>query len=464
MKKIPLYAGVIIILGSVFGAGYFMGENGQPAIKQVSSLENMEKDMPLGVNFEPFWRAWNILNDKFVPTSSSTRAMASSSDVLKKTQDKVWGAISGLTGSLGDPYTVFFPPEESKRFETEIAGSFEGVGMEVGLKDNQMVVIAPLKGTPAERAGVRSGDKILKIDETSTFNLSVDDAVKIIRGKKGTTVRLTVAREGDKEPREISIVRDTIDTPTVDTEARILKKLAPTMGSTTASGVNSDTSSTTKKTASSSRESILVKDSLNGVRDDGAYVIKLYSFNAQSPNAFVTALRSFVESGSHKLILDLRGNPGGYLEAAREIASYFLPIGDVVVTEDFGKNGGINVYRSKGYNVRQSVYNNNLQMVILINEGSASASEILAGALQEHGVAKLVGMKSFGKGSVQELVKLTPETSLKVTVARWLTPNGRSISAVGIAPDVEVKMTQADFEARRDVQMDKAVELLQNEK
>ena len=186
------------------------------------------------------------------------------------------------------------------------------------------------------------------------------------------------------------------------------------------------------------------------------FVIRLYSFSAQSPRLFRDALRKFVESGSNKLLLDLRGNPGGYLEAAVDMASWFLPAGKIIVTEDSGKNGKRAPHRSRGYDI----FNKNLKFVILVNAGSASASEILAGALQEHGVAKLVGTKTFGKGSVQEVVKLTPETNLKVTVARWLTPNGVSISLAGLKPDVEVKMTPEDIEKKRDLQTDKAIQLL----
>ena len=186
------------------------------------------------------------------------------------------------------------------------------------------------------------------------------------------------------------------------------------------------------------------------------FVISLHNFSAISANLFRDALREFIESGTDKMILDLRGNPGGFLEAAIDMASWYLPAGKMVVTEDFGDNGKPRVHRSKGYNI----FTDKLKMAILINQGSASASEILAGALQQHGKATLVGTRSFGKGSVQELVKITPDTSLKVTVARWLTPNGSSISDGGLSADVEVEFTTEDFEAGEDPQLDKAVELL----
>jgi len=191
-------------------------------------------------------------------------------------------------------------------------------------------------------------------------------------------------------------------------------------------------------------------------RDDGIFVITLYSFSAQSPDLFRNALREFVESGDDKLVLDLRNNPGGYLDAAVDMASWFLPIGDVVVQESFRNSSHDLVHRSRGYDI----FNDSLKFVILINEGSASASEIMAGALSEHGKAILVGERSFGKGSVQELLPVTDTTSLKVTVAKWLTPNGVSISENGLTPEIDVSFTQDDFEAGRDPQMDKAIETL----
>lgn len=238
--------------------------------------------------------------------------------------------------------------------------------------------------------------------------MTVEDAIAIIRGPKGTKVILTIKQNGDT--KDVAIERDTIVIPTIDTK----------------------------------------------LRDDGVFVISLYNFSSNSATLFRGALREFILSGSDKLLLDLRNNPGGYLEAATDMASFFLPAGKTIVTEDSGTKAPQKSDRSKGYDV----FTDKLKMVVLINEGSASASEILAGALREHGVAKLVGEKSYGKGSVQELVEITPETSLKVTVARWLTPNGNWISGKGITPDVEVKFTKKDADKKIDPQMDKAVEIL----
>ncbi len=410
----------LLALGGVFYGGYTYGLKQAPEIYKVTSLENKEDMKPATVDFSPFWKTWNALNEKYVPTKIST----TSEEIVSGNQEKVWGAIQGLAASLRDPYTVFFPPEENKMFESEISGIFEGVGMEIGIKENTLTVVAPLKGTPAEKAGIQTGDKILKIDDTFTDGMSTDIAVRKIRGKQGTSVKLLVSRKSKNAPFEISIVRGVINIPVIDTEVKL-----------------SDGKSSPDKTV--------------GLNENGVFIIKLYSFTSQSPNLFREALREFILSGSDKLVLDLRGNPGGYLEAAVDMASWFLETGKPVVKEEYAKDD-VRIYRSKGYNV----FNKNLKMVILVDGGSASASEILAGALREYGIAQLVGTKTFGKGSVQELVSITPETSLKLTVARWLTPSDKNISEEGLVPDFVVERTQEDLTAKRDPQLVKAIDIL----
>lgn len=397
--------GALLALGAIIAASFYtIGFNsGENSIStQVPALENIEEGQPAGVDFTPFWKAWNLISEKYVPASSTAKTVDD--------QDKVWGAIEGLASSLGDPYTVFFPPVESAMFESDIRGNFEGVGMEIVAQEGAITVIAPLKNSPAARAGIMAGDKILKVGDKVTSSLTTEDAVQLIRGPKGTKVNLTIFRKSSKEPFEVEVMRDVINIPTINT------KTLP----------------------------------------EGIFVIELYSFSAQSPNLFRGALREFILSGSDKLILDLRGNPGGYLEAAIDMASWFLPGSKIVIREDFGQSREEKVYRSKGYDI----FTDKLKFVILVDYGSASASEILAGALAEHGRAILVGDKTFGKGSVQELLDLTSDTSIKITVARWLTPNGVSISDQGITPQYVVKMTPADREALRDPQLDKAIEIL----
>lgn len=393
---------VLLILGGVFLSGFYSGQNSQSEADKITSIINKTDASITNVDFAPFWKAWNIINQKYVPTNSTTTDKVDD-------QTRVYGAIKGMADSLGDPYTTFFPPVESKSFNEEISGQIEGVGMEVDIKDGILTVIAPIKGTPAYKAGVKTGDKILKIDNTLTLKLSTEEAIKLIRGKKGTSVKITFVRAGVKDPFEVSIVRDVISIPTVDTETK-----------------------------------------------GDVFIVRLYSFSATSPDLFRNALREFIESGKHKLIIDLRGNPGGYLEAAQDMASWFLPAGKIIVKEDFRNEEDTQIFRSKGYNI----FNEALRLVILIDGGSASASEILAGALHDHGVATLVGTQSFGKGSVQELISLTSDTSLKVTIAKWLTPDGLSISHKGLTPDVVVKLDEVEFKKGNDNQLNKALEIL----
>jgi carboxyl-terminal processing protease len=415
-NRLSLGAVFLVVIMISYFIGFRSGATVADPESLVTTLENKASGKPNEVDFSTFWKAWNVINEKYAGTSTTD-------------QEKVYGAIQGLTASLGDPYTVFFPPKEAKIFASEIAGKFEGVGMEIGVKDGKLVVVAPVKEAPAEKAGIKSGDFILKIDGKDSITMPTDEAVQLIRGKAGTKVTVTVVREGVKAPIDITITRAKIDLPTIKTDTK-------------------------SEVASASGE-----QGGDGLRKDGIFVISLYSFSENSANLFRNALKSFIKSGSHKLVLDLRGNPGGYLEAAVDMASWFLPSGEVVVREEFGKEGDENALRSKGYDV----FGDNLKMIILVDGGSASASEILAGALSENGVAKLVGTKTFGKGSVQELVNITEDTSLKVTIAKWLTPNGISISKQGITPDVVVPFTEEDAKNKRDPQMDKAVELLSKE-
>lgn len=399
LKKHHFSVITILAAVSVFGIGLEAGKYLEKKAWLSMDSETTQEASIKDVDMAAFWKAYAVLNDKFVATASST---------VPTNDEKVLGAIQGLAASYNDPYTVFFPPEESKQFEDQVRGDFGGVGMEIGIKDDGLVVVAPLKNTPAERAGLKAGDPILKIDKKYTDGMTVEDAVSLIRGPKGTPVVITTKKDG--APKEITLVRETITIPVMDTE----------------------------------------------LREDGVFVISLYSFSANSAPLFRDALRKFIESGADKLVLDLRNNPGGFLESAVEMASFFLPVGKPIVIEDTGAKTEQYTIKSKGYNV----FTDKLKMVVLINEGSASASEILAGALRDHGIVKLVGEKSFGKGSVQELVEITPETSLKVTIARWLTPKGISISQDGIEPDIKIEITEADAKKKYDTQLEKAVAVL----
>ena len=395
------------VLGALVVAFYFGVSMHQ---QTVSAADGTVTDVisgtaPAGVDMSQFWAAYQILNQNFVQTHSSTTPTQ---------QQQIYGAIEGLTASFGDPYTVFFPPSDATVFQQDIDGSFGGIGLEIDNNaQGELVAVSALKGTPAASTQIQTGDVILAIGTTTAENLSSDDAVKLIRGPIGTPITLTLQHGSDK-PYSVTIVRETINVPVIDT-----KKL-----------------------------------------DGGIFVISLYSFSENSADLFQTALRQFVQSGDTKLILDLRGNPGGYLDAAVDMASYFLPVGDTIVTEDFeGKQDNV-VHRSLGYNIFAN--DPNFKMAILVDQGSASAAEILSGALQQHGVAKLVGTRTFGKGSVQELMDLGNGAELKVTIARWLTPNGSWISQKGLTPDIQATTTQADVAAGNDPQMNAAVQYLSN--
>lgn len=402
MRVSRLGVGFALVLALGFVGGISVGANGGSQLFANVPLlgDGLDATPDASANLDPFWKAWNTLNAQFVQTHASSTA--------PDAKERVWGAIQGLTASYGDPYTVFMPPEEAKLFRDDIAGAFEGVGMEIGIKDNALTVIAPLKGTPAEAAGLRAGDVIISINGTPTEGLSTDEAVKIIRGKKGTVVTFKILRDG--EMSDIPVVRDTIRVPTIENKL--------------------DT-------------------------DTGVYSIALYSFTANSGQLFSRALAEFRDSGSKRLLIDLRGDPGGYLDAAVSIASHFLPAGSVVVTEDYkGKQENV-VHRSSG----AGGVPEGTRIVILIDQGSASASEILAGALQDADIATLIGTRSFGKGSVQELVSIGGG-ELKVTVARWLTPSGRSISDGGLTPDINVERTKEDYAAGKDPQKERAIQFL----
>lgn len=386
-----------------FGVGISLGNGGSTAavVDHIPFIgDGLDATPDQSVDLTDFWKAWNALEDNFVITHASSS--------LPTVKERLFGAINGLADAYGDPYTVFLPPEEAKVFADSISGVFAGVGMEIGIKDNVLTVIAPLKGTPAMAAGIKSGDQIIAIDGKSTDGLSIDAAVRSIRGPAGTSVTFTIVRSG--KALDITVVRDVIQVP--ETE-----------------------------------------DGLDEA--SGVYHIALYEFTASSDDLFDQALQRFIASGSKKLVIDLRGNPGGYLDAAVDITSHFLPKGTLIVTEDFGGKEPNSAHVSLGYNDVPA----DAKVVVLIDGGSASASEIVAGALQDADRATVIGTKSFGKGSVQMLMGIGGG-SLKVTVARWITPDGHWIMGNGVTPDISVPYTAADAAAKKDPQMERAVQFL----
>jgi len=401
-KKYRLIPTVIVLVAIVFIVGFYFGNIERTTTTPSDTIIiNRELGQPATVDFSLFWQVLKKIEEKYV-------------DKEKIDYQKIlYGAISGMTKSLDDPYTVYMKPKKTEEFieAVETGGTFEGVGMEIGIKGGILTVIAPLESTPAYQAGIKAKDKILKIDDVSTEDLLLEEAVNLIRGEKGTEVVLTISRKDFKEPQEIRIVRDTIHIPIAKWE----------------------------------------------LKNNNIAYIKIYHFTGNLPDKFKEIISEALRAKAEKFILDLRNNPGGYLEAAVDIASWFIPKGEVVVIEDWGEEKDQKVYRSKGFKAIQD-----LPMVVLINGGSASGSEIVAGALKDIRDIKLIGEKSFGKGSVQTLEKFKDNSSIKITVAKWLTPSGRSISEEGLIPDIEVELTDEDFDADRDPQLDKAIEILNN--
>jgi carboxyl-terminal processing protease len=373
MKKGMRMLGGIVCLAVVFFIGVYTGYQNRPAVQKIAGLVHKESVVESAADFNTFWKAWQTVDEKFPGAENISN------------QDKVYGAIKGLLASYKDPYTTFFTPEENEIFESEIAGEFSGIGIEIGQKNDILTVIAPLKDTPADKAGIKAGDKIIKIGDAFTSDIGIDSAISLIRGKEGESVTLTVIRDESAEPKIFAIKRAKITLPTIDTETRDEEKV---------------------------------------------FVIHLYNFSAHSTEDFRNAFDQYLASGYPNLLLDMRGNPGGYLEAAVTIGGWLIPEGKVIVKEIGKTPKDVRVHTSKGPNEFPS----NNKMIVLVDQGSASAAEILAGALSEQGIATLAGEKTFGKGSVQEVIKLTNDTSLKVTVAKWYTPNGVSISDSGLTP------------------------------
>jgi carboxyl-terminal processing protease len=385
----------LVFIFAAFGSGFYFGQ--LQVSRPILGVENQEVGQPTGVDFSLFWDAWRVIQENHVDKSKLDL------------QKMLYGAISGMVGSLNDPYTVFLPPEDAKIFKEDVSGEFQGVGMEIGIRDDRLTVIAPLEDTPAQKAGLRAGDKIVKIDGKETEGITIEEAVKLIRGPKGTRVTLTISREGWKETKDFSIIRDVIKIPSVKLEFKDNNTIA---------------------------------------------YIKIYHFSGNAGANFGVAALQILNSPAEKIVLDLRNNPGGYLEIAQNIAGWFLEKGEIVAIEDFG-NGKIKKYKAEGNSGLASY-----PLVILINQGSASASEILAGALRDNRGIKLIGETSFGKGSVQELKDLKGGSSLKVTIARWLTPKRKTISGQGLVPDIKIEMTDKDYEEGKDPQLEKALEIL----
>lgn len=384
-RKIIYIFLAVILVGFSFYGGLFYGKS------------QCKVCPPEEIDFSLFWEAYHKLQEKFV-------------DKEKINAQKIlYGAISGMVNSLEDPYTIFLNPEQSKKFEEDVKGTFEGIGAEIGIRKGQLQIIAPLEGTPAQKVGLRTGDKILKINNKLTEGMSLEEAVSLIRGPRGTEVTLTIFREGWEKERDFKIIRDVILVPSLKWE----------------------------------------------MKDDIIY-LKIYQFSEKLSFDFAKTAIEILMQPSQKMVVDLRDNPGGYLEVAQNIAGWFLEKGQIVAIEEFG-SGQRKEYQSEG----PSKFSN-YKIVVLINQGTASGAEIVAGALRDNRGIILVGEKSFGKGSVQEMEQLRGGSSLKITVAKWLTPKGKLISEIGLEPDIKVEMTEKNLEEEKDLQLEKAIEILKN--
>ncbi|MDZ7587192.1 MAG: S41 family peptidase [Patescibacteria group bacterium] len=396
LKQIRL---VIMVVSLMLLSGLMGFRLGHKNIRPVS----FEKVNKSEIDLTLFWQVWDKLGESYLIK-----------DNLKQ-KEMIWGAIKGMTASLGDPYTVFLPPEDNKSSKEELNGAFEGVGIELGFKDKTLAVVAPLSGMPAEAAGIKAGDYILNIKDelkgidVDTMEMSLPEAVKIIRGKKGTEVVLTVLHEGESETKSIAVKRDTIVIKSVSLEWK-------------------------------------------GEEKNVAW-LKLARFGDRTQAEWDEAVSEILKQRQLKgIILDLRNNPGGYLKGAVALASEFLKAGQIIVKQE-SSNGSIETY-----SVTKTGKLLTQPLVVLVNKGSASSSEILGGALRDNNRAKLVGEKTFGKGTVQEALDIGEGAGLHVTTAKWLLPLGQWVNETkGIVPEIEV---QDNKETPADEVIEKAMENL----
>ncbi len=408
----------LIIVGLI---GYFIGvnkvaldwKNYQPHV-EISS-----KEPPPSVTQLDFGMFWTVLN-KIENTYYDKKAI--------DPQKLLNGAIAGMVASLDDPYTVYLPPAQNKDFKQGLAGQFEGIGAELGMKGKQIIVVAPLDGGPAQKAGVRAGDMIIKVDDQAIGGWNLNQVVSKIRGEKGTDVRLSVMRQQDQQPRDIKITRDTITVKSLTSWTKQIKSI----------------------------DEIKQTDTLKAQADQKVVYIRLSQFgdstNDEWQRLSAEIDRNLTADKTIKgVVFDLRNNPGGYLSDAVYISSEFIKDGTAVMQED--KNGERESYPVSGKGLLTDV-----PIVVLINKGSASASEIVSGALRDHKRAKLIGETSFGKGTIQQAEDLGGGAGLHVTIAKWLTPEGIWVHQKGLEPDIKVDLDKED--QAHDVQLEKAIEEL----
>lgn len=395
----PKFIGFAVLLVFVFMLGWNSGVNHYQIKEGLSPQATVTA--PSGqdetVNMQLFWDAWNILSSNYVDPHALV------------TEDMIFGAIKGMVASINDPYTNFMTPKENKEFQESLQGHLEGIGAELTLRNGMITVISPLKNSPAQKAGLQPEDIIYKVDDETTENMSLEQAVMKIRGEKGSAVILTVLRENHSEPINIRIVRDSININSIDWKMK-----------------------------------------------DGIAIIEINQFGDSTKQEFSKAISDILPERPKGVILDLRYNGGGYLDGAVDITSEFMEKGKVVTIKKRNPEEDEVIYVSGQARMA------NVPMAVLINKGSASASEIVAGAIQDNNRGKVIGENSFGKGTVQTVENLVGGSSLRVTIAKWFTPNDQNINETGIKPDIEVVRGVEDLEANRDPQLEKAMDVLQS--
>lgn len=384
-----LLAAIIFYLGFYFGN--IKGSQNFPSLAYGVEVDDVESD---NLDFNLYWEVWDGIKSNYV-------------DKIKiSDRDLFYGSLRGIAESANDPYTIFMDPKESKEFADDLAGTFEGIGAEVGLRNDIATVISPLDGTPAKKAGLMPGDKIYAVDDQATIGLSINEVVRKIRGPKDTKVKLTIIRGNDK-PFDLEIVRGIIIVKSVKTE----------------------------------------------MREDGIFILRINNFNDDTEFLFNQAVKEILEKKPKGIILDLRNNPGGYLDTAILVASEWIEEGPIVAEQ-------LNNNRRNEYPARGLARLKDFKTVVLVNGGSASASEIVSGALRDYNKAILVGEKTYGKGSVQALKPLSDGSILKITISKWLTPAGDFINEKGIDPNIEVELTIEDINNDLDPQLNKALDIL----
>lgn len=398
---VGVMVGILIFMGGIAAGRAWelrhslLGDDGSVEITEV--LNVYAKTRSSSVDFNQFWDIWDKIKQNHVTQPVDEVAL-------------FYGALQGMVAGLDDPYSVYFPPKKAEEFTKDLSGEFDGIGAEIGIEDDVLTVISPLPGSPSEKAGLKTGDAILAIDGDEKPTASVEEAIAKIRGKKGTTVVLTILRTGEQDARNVTITRDTINIPTVNWH----------------------------------------------LREDGIAYLRVLYFNDKTWKEFDAAVKGLLKAQAKGIVLDMRGNPGGYLETSVDVASEWLSAGSVVVKETFN-NAKNNEYTSSGSHRLQG-----MPTVVLVDGGTASGAEIVAGAIQDAKAGTVIGEKTYGKGSVQDFEILPDGSALKLTVATWFTPLERAINGEGIQPDIIMTLptsTPSGTEPK-DIVLEKGVDVL----